>query len=74
MGKLVVITGLDGCGTSTVGRDAAEGKVEYKLRREEDKEVLPVEEAVAKAIDIVNLEKDGRCFFKRLSEETLKAH
>lgn len=58
----------------TVGRDAAEGKVEYKLRREADKEILPVEEALQKAIDIVNLEKDGRCFFSRLPEETLKAH
>ena len=58
----------------TVGRDAADGKVEYKLRREADKEVLPVEDALQKAIDIVNLEKDGRCFFSRLSEETLNAH
>lgn len=58
----------------TVGRDAADGNVEYKLRREEDKEIMPVDDAIKKAIDIVNLEKDGRVFFSRLSEETLNAH
>lgn len=46
----------------TVGRGAADGIVEYKLRREADKVELSVEDAIAKAIDIVNAEKDGRCF------------
>lgn len=58
----------------TVGKLAGEGNVEYKLRREEDKEVLSADEAVSKAIELVNLEKDGRVFFSRLPEETLKAH
>lgn len=58
----------------TVGKLAGEGNVEYKLRREEDKEVLSAEDAVTKAMELVNLEKDGRVFFSRLPEETLKAH
>lgn len=58
----------------TVGKLAGEGNVEYKLRREEDKEVLSADEAVSKAIELVNLEKDGRVFFSRLPEETLKVH
>lgn len=58
----------------TVGKLAGEGNVEYKLRREEDKEVLSADEAVSKVIELVNLEKDGRVFFSRLPEETLKAH
>lgn len=41
----------------TVGRGAAEGKVEYKLRRESDKEEISPEEAIAKAITIINEEK-----------------
>ncbi len=41
----------------TVGRGAAEGVVEYKLRRDAEKEELPVSEAIAKAIEIVNSEK-----------------
>ena len=43
----------------TVGRDAAEGNVEYKLRREADKATKTIEEAIADAIAIVNAEKMG---------------
>ena len=49
----------------TVGRGAADGIIEYKMRREADKVELPVEEGIAKAIEIVNAEKDGRHFFKK---------
>ena len=48
----------------TVGRGAADGIIEYKMRRDEDKTELPVEEGIAKAIETVNAEKDGRCYFK----------
>ena len=48
----------------TVGRGAADGIIEYKMRRDADKIELPVEEGVAKAIETVNAEKDGRCYFK----------
>ena len=48
----------------TVGRGAADGIIEYKMRRDADKIELPVEEGIAKAIDTVNAEKDGRCYFK----------
>jgi prolyl-tRNA synthetase len=41
----------------TVGRGAADGMIEYKLRRDEDKIELSVEEGIAKAIEIVNNEK-----------------
>ena len=41
----------------TVGKLAGEGKVEYKLRRDAEKEELTVEEAISKAIEIVNREK-----------------
>lgn len=41
----------------TVGRGAADGVVEYKLRRDAEKEELPISEAIAKAIEIVNREK-----------------
>lgn len=41
----------------TVGRGAADGVVEYKLRRDAEKEELLVAEAIAKAIEIVNSEK-----------------
>ena len=58
----------------TVGKLAGEGKVEYKLRRESDHEVMTAEEAIAKAKALVDLEGDGRCFFSRLSEETMAAH
>jgi prolyl-tRNA synthetase len=58
----------------TVGKLAGEGKVEYKLRRESENETLTAEEAIAKAKALVDLEGDGRCFFSRLSEETLNAH
>ena len=43
----------------TVGKLAPEGKVEYKLRREEDKKEITVEEAIKEAIDLVNSEKFG---------------
>lgn len=44
----------------TVGRDAADGMVEYKLRRDDDKESVTAEEAVKRTIEIINAEKDGR--------------
>ena len=47
----------------TVGRGAADGLIEYKLRREADKIEVGIEEGIAKAIDLVNKERDGRCFF-----------
>lgn len=43
----------------TVGKRAAEGVVEYKLRREADKSEKTVEEAIADAVAIVNAEKYG---------------
>ena len=48
----------------TVGRGAADGIIEYKMRRDADKVELPLEEGIAKAIETVNAEKDGRCYFK----------
>ncbi len=48
----------------TVGRGAADGKVEYKLRAESEKQELTIEEAIEAAIAKVNAERDGRCFFK----------
>ena len=41
----------------TVGRGAADGIVEYKMRRDADKIELGVEEAIAKAIATINEEK-----------------
>lgn len=41
----------------TVGKLAGEGKVEYKLRRDADKEEITIEEAVSRAIEIVNKER-----------------
>ncbi|MEG1469628.1 MAG: proline--tRNA ligase [Anaerovoracaceae bacterium] len=41
----------------TVGKLASEGKVEYKLRRDAEKEEILVEEAISRAIEIVNSEK-----------------
>lgn len=41
----------------TVGKLAGEGKVEYKLRRDAEKEEITVEEAIARAVEIVNREK-----------------
>ncbi len=58
----------------TVGKLAGEGKVEYKLRREDEHEVMTADEAIAKAKALVDLEGDGRCFFSRLSEETMNSH
>ena len=43
----------------TVGKLAPEGKVEYKLRREADRQEMSVDEAIRAAIDIVNREKRG---------------
>ena len=43
----------------TVGKKAPDGIVEYKLRREEEKRELPVEEAAAEAIALVNKERFG---------------
>lgn len=44
----------------TVGRGAAEGSVEYKLRRDAEKSDMTVEDAIAAAIKIVNEERSGR--------------
>lgn len=44
----------------TVGKRAGEGIVEYKLRRDLEKEELTVSDAINKAIEIVNKERDGR--------------
>ena len=44
----------------TVGRGAAEGSVEYKLRRDAEKFDMTVEDAIAAAIKIVNEERSGR--------------
>ena len=41
----------------TVGRGAADGMVEYKLRRDAEKIEITVEEAIEKAVQIVNEEK-----------------
>ena len=41
----------------TVGRGAADGIVEYKMRRDADKVELSVEEAITKAITTINEEK-----------------
>ncbi|MEG0291178.1 MAG: proline--tRNA ligase [Anaerovoracaceae bacterium] len=41
----------------TVGRGAADGVVEYKLRRDEEKEEVTIDEAIERAIKIVNEEK-----------------
>ena len=41
----------------TVGKLAGEGKVEYKLRRDAEKEEITVEEAIARAVEIVNREQ-----------------
>lgn len=41
----------------TVGKLAGEGKVEYKLRRDAEKEEITVKEAIARAVEIVNREK-----------------
>lgn len=41
----------------TVGKLAGDGKVEYKLRRDAEKEEITVEEAIARAVEIVNREK-----------------
>lgn len=41
----------------TVGRGAADGMIEYKLRRDADKEEISVEEGIAKAIEIVRNER-----------------
>ncbi|MBQ1401540.1 MAG: proline--tRNA ligase, partial [Firmicutes bacterium] len=43
----------------TVGRGAADGQVEYKLRRDPEKEDVTVEEAIARAVDIVRKESRG---------------
>lgn len=41
----------------TVGRGAADGQVEYKLRRDNEKEEISFDEAIEKTIKIVNEEK-----------------
>ena len=43
----------------TVGKLAGEGKVEYKLRRDEEKQEMSVEDAVSNAVQIVNAERKG---------------
>ncbi len=49
----------------TVGRRAGEGVVEYKLRREEEKEELTIEQAARAAIDLVRKEGDGRYLLEK---------
>lgn len=44
----------------TVGKRAGEGIVEYKLRRENDKTELTSEEAVSKALELIESERSGR--------------
>lgn len=58
----------------TVGKLAGEGKVEYKLRRNDEHEVMTAEDAIAAAKALVDLEGSGKYFFSRLSEETRNAH
>ena len=41
----------------TVGRDAADGKVEYKLRKDEEAELITVEEAVQRAVTFIKEER-----------------
>lgn len=41
----------------TVGRGAADGLVEYKPRRDPEKEEISIEDGIARAIEIVNKEK-----------------
>lgn len=41
----------------TVGKLAGEGRVEYKLRRDTDKEEITADEAIARAVETVNKEK-----------------
>lgn len=41
----------------TVGKLAGEGKVEYKLRRDAEKEEITIDEAIARAVEIVEREK-----------------
>jgi prolyl-tRNA synthetase len=41
----------------TVGRGAADGLIEYKMRRDADKEELGIDEGIARAIKTVNEEK-----------------
>lgn len=41
----------------TVGRGAADGIIEYKLRRDADKEEISAEDAVARALECINREK-----------------
>lgn len=43
----------------TVGRGAGEGKVEYKLRREGEKTEMTAEEAIEKAVKLVQAERRG---------------
>jgi prolyl-tRNA synthetase len=43
----------------TVGKLAGEGKVEYKLRRDSEKEEIPAAEAISRAIELVNRERRG---------------
>ena len=41
----------------TVGKLAGEGKVEYKLRRDADKEELEAGEAVSRALEVISRER-----------------
>ena len=41
----------------TVGRDAADGRVEYKLRREKDKSIKTAQEAVDEALALIEAER-----------------
>ena len=41
----------------TVGRGAADGNIEYKLRRDTEKEDIAIEKGIKRAIEIVENEK-----------------
>ena len=41
----------------TVGRGAADGMIEYKMRRDADKEEMSAAEGIKKAIEVINAEK-----------------
>ena len=43
----------------TVGKKAAEGLVEYKLRRGGEMQLMSADEAVAAAVELVNKERRG---------------
>lgn len=53
-----------------VGKHAQDGKVEYKLRRNKDMDVVDVDTAIKMASELVDTERDGRVFLSRLEGKT----